>query len=129
MINRTNEIKVRFTDKELEEINKRAKASCYAREHYIRTLIIGHIPQSNPPPEYHAMMNELRRVGTNLNQIAQRSRVLGVKDSRRYEEPYAMFMTKLLEIVHAVCLPRKIEYLPVNKKSTTKHQIQKELSK
>ena len=36
MIKRQNEIKIRLTDKELEAINKRAKESGYAREHYIR---------------------------------------------------------------------------------------------
>ena len=120
MVKRTNEIKVRLTDEELDGINKMAKRSCYARELYIRTIINGLIPQPNPPPEYHAMMNELRRIGVNLNQIAQRARVLCVVDFRRYEDAYNLFKTKLLEIVHFVCLPRKIGNLPINRSPSTK---------
>ena len=117
MIKRTNEIKVRFTEKELVEINKRVKASFYAREQYIRSIINGHVPQIHPPPEYYAMMNGLRRIGVNLDQIASKAKVMGVADSPRYEESYDLFVTKLLQIVHFICLPGKTEYLPIKEKT------------
>jgi predicted DNA binding CopG/RHH family protein len=120
MIKRTNEIKVRLTDKELVEINKRAKASFYDREHYIRSVINGHVPQIHPPPEYYAMMNGLRRIGVNLCQIASKAKVMGVADSLRYVESYDLFLTKLLQIVHFICLPGKTEYLPIKEKTKTK---------
>jgi len=50
MVKRTNEIKVRLTDEELDKINKMVKGSCYARELYIRTIINGLIHSQTHHP-------------------------------------------------------------------------------
>ena len=98
MKTRTNAIKIRLTDKELEALNKRAKKSGYAREAYVRSLIEGNIPRPLPPFDYHAMMKELHAIGTNLNQIAQKAHVLGVIDAVRYDSAVQMFIDALNKI-------------------------------
>jgi hemoglobin-like flavoprotein len=62
-----------------------------------------------PPPDYHAMLNELRAIGTNMNQIAQKAHVLNVIDTQRYEAAYTALKQALVEIIKAVTQPRKIE--------------------
>jgi len=79
---------------------------------YIRSLLDGYIPQPIPPPDYHKMINVLRAIGNNMNQIAQKAHVLNVIDSQRYDEAYSSFKNTLVEIVNAVKLPRKIERKP-----------------
>ena len=109
MQNRTIEIKCRLNRKEADALNKRVKKSGLSRESYLRHLINGLVPMDIPPPDYYAMMNELRAIGTNLNQIAQKAHVLNVVDAKRYDEAFATLKTSLVEIVNAVKRPRKIE--------------------
>lgn len=102
-------IKVRLNRKEIDYLNQRVKKSGLSRESYIRQLISGYVPTDLPPPDYHAMMNELRAIGNNMNQIAQKAHSLRAVDSRRYDEAFGTLKLALVEIVNAVNRPRKIE--------------------
>jgi hypothetical protein len=85
------------------------KRSGLSREAYLRHLINGLVPTDAPPPDYHAMMKELRHIGNNLNQIAQKAHALNVVDAKRHDETVAALNKVIVEIVNAVMLPRKIE--------------------
>ena len=52
---------------------------------------------------------ELRCIGANLNQIAQRAHAFNMLDVTRYDENAAMLNKAVVEITNAVMLPRKIE--------------------
>ena len=75
-------------------------------------MIEGVVPADMPPPDYFSMMNELRRIGGNLNQIAQKVHVLNVVDAARYDEVVKALDRALLKITNAVMLPRKITGSP-----------------
>ena len=109
MRKRSIQIITRLDKSENEHLKKRVKKSGMSQEAYIRHLITGYVPADLPPPDYYAMMNELRAIGTNLNQIAQKAHVLNVVDAKRYDEAFATLKTSLVEIVNAVKRPRKIE--------------------
>jgi len=83
MKNRTIEIKVRLSQNEADALNKRVEKSRLSREAYLRQLITGYVPRETPPPDYYAMMRELYRIGTNLNQIAVKAHILNVMDAQR----------------------------------------------
>jgi len=102
-------VNLRLNEEELSSLNKRADGSGYSREAYIRSLLNGYIPQSIPPPDYHSMMRELHRIGTNLNQIAQKAHVLNVVDAGRYDIAVKQFIDALRTIEEAVLLPKKLE--------------------
>ena len=70
MNNRNYEIKVRLTQAEMVHLNRLVNGSKLSREAYLRQLISGVIPQDAPPPDYFSMMQQLYRIGNNLNQIA-----------------------------------------------------------
>ena len=105
-------VNLRLNEEELSALNKRADSSGYSREAYIRSLLDGYVPQPMPPPDYHKMMGELRAIGNNMNQIAQKAHVLNVTDSKRYDEAYGTLKIALIDIIDAVKLPLKFERKP-----------------
>jgi len=109
MLNRNIKITFRLNKSECANFKKRVKKSGLNQESYLRHLINGLVPTDAPPPDYHSMMRELRAIGTNLNQIAQKAHVLNVVDARRYDENVALLNTAVVAITNAVMLPRKLE--------------------
>lgn len=53
-------------------------------------------------------MRELYRVGSNLNQIAQKAHCLHVVDELRYEEAVQRLDQLILDLTEAVILPRRM---------------------
>jgi hypothetical protein len=88
---------------------KRARECGYSRESYVRSLMDGRVPKPMPPPDYHAMMKELHRIGNNLNQIAQKAHVLNVVDVLRYDEALRRFAASVEKIEEAVIMPYRSE--------------------
>ena len=104
---RNIEIKVRLNRKEADQLCKRVKRSRLSREAYLRHLINDMVPQDAPPPDYYAMMQQLYRIGNNLNQIAQKAHALNAIDTYHYDEAVREFREAVQEIQAAVLLPRQ----------------------
>ncbi|MCL2285026.1 MAG: plasmid mobilization relaxosome protein MobC [Firmicutes bacterium] len=109
MSNRTIEIKCRLNQREFDKLNNRVKKTGMSRENYLRHLINSLVPTDTPPPDYFAMMKELRQIGVSLKQIAHKAHMLNVIDTKPYSENIAALNTAVVEITNAVMLPRKIE--------------------
>ena len=107
MRKRSVHIQFWLNEKEAECFAEKVKKSKLTREAYLRHLISGNIPREAPPPDYYSFMRELYRVGTNLNQIAQKAHVLHVIDVQRYDECCRDFEKLILDITKAVILPAK----------------------
>ena len=67
---RKNEIKIRLNDDELEHINSLSKESGLSREQYTRMLYKKVVPRPCPSDELLETIEQLRRIGNNINQIA-----------------------------------------------------------
>ena len=75
------EIKVRFTDDELDRLNSLYKASsAKTREEFVRSALDGVVIKGKPPAEYGQIVRELRRIGSNIDQILVKARALGFVD-------------------------------------------------
>jgi hypothetical protein len=98
-----------LNEKEAERFDRLVKRSGLPREVYLRQLIDGFVPTDAPPPDYFAMMKELRQIGNDLSRIAQKARAFGAADAERYEENADLLKKAVADIVRAVMLPRKIE--------------------
>ena len=109
MINRNIKVTFRLNKSESENLKKRVKKTGLNQEAYLRQIINGLAPTDAPAPDFFAMMKELRYIGANLNQIAQKAHVLNVLDVKRYDENIALLNKSVVEITNAVMLPRKIE--------------------
>ena len=106
MRNRNVKIQVWLSKKEAENLRKKAKRSHISVASYIRHLINDLVPQDAPPPDYYAMMQQLYRIGNNLNQIAQKAHTLNVIDVQRYDTAVSQFESAVKEITEAVLQPR-----------------------
>jgi len=109
MTKRNIEIKIRLNRKEMDLLNKKVKRSGLSRENYLRHLVNGVVPRDEPPPDYYAMMNQLYRIGVNLNQIAFKANALNVIDAEKYSQAYAEYEKTVKEITEAVLLPKPME--------------------
>ena len=69
MTKRNNEIKIRFTKEELNALNTKAEACKMKREQYCRTVLNGTVPREYPPVDYYNLIVELRKVGSDINQL------------------------------------------------------------
>ena len=78
---REREIKVRFTDDELERLNSLVYASnAKSREDFVRLALTDTVIRQRPPAEYGQIVRELRRIGSNIDQILVKARTLGFVD-------------------------------------------------
>ena len=78
---REREIKVRFTDDELEHLNSLVDAStAKSREEFIRLALTDAVIRERPPAEYGQIVRELRRIGSNIDQLLVKARTLGFVD-------------------------------------------------
>ena len=95
--------------KEAEILNKKVKRSGLSMSVYLRHLINGVVPRDAPPPDYYAMMRELYRIGSNLNQIAQKAHILNAVDAQRYDEDVRRLESAVRQITAAVVEPKPME--------------------
>lgn len=75
---RKKQIILRLSEEELEILNNLANTSCYSREEYIRRLVIYHQqplpnPYKIPELDYHELIRQIRAIGYNINQLAERA--------------------------------------------------------
>lgn len=105
MIHRMNEIKVRLNDDELNALNSNVQRTGWSREQYIRKLLKGVQPVSVPPIDYYNMIREIRRVGYNMRQVAQRAYALDMVDAPQYEKN-ASSVLNLCDELTLICVPK-----------------------
>lgn len=99
----------RLNLREAERLDAKVKRSGLSREAYLRHLINGAVPKNAPPPDYYSMMQELHKIGNNLNQIVQKAHTLNVIDVQRYDRDMRRFDDAIRMITEAVILPEKTE--------------------
>ena len=64
------EIKVRLTNNDLDHLNNLVKESNLSRESYLRMCINGLLPRPAPTKEFIEVIEILREIAENMNQIA-----------------------------------------------------------
>ena len=109
MRSRTHRVQVRLDDSEYAKFIKTVSRTGLSQESFLRLLIGGYAPREKPPPDYYSMMEELRRVGNNLNQIARAIHTIGIFDPKEYEENAALYRETLRKITKAVIEPERRE--------------------
>ena len=107
MLKRNIKISFRVNQNECNRFKKRVKKSGLSQEAYLRQLIENLVPRESPPADYFAFMQELRAVGNNLNQIAQKAHALQEIDVTRYDEAVGEYRRLVRQITAALILPEK----------------------
>ena len=80
MKKRPCEIKIRFTQAELDSLNEQARKAGISREQFCRNAIQGVTIRENPPADLHKLIWEIRRVGNNIDQILMIANARGLLD-------------------------------------------------
>ena len=82
--NRKNQVLIRFSDEELQRLDEWSAAANMSRSNYIRQLVAGFQPVEFPPVEYRQVIDELKHIGINMNQLATKAHSLGFIDEPEY---------------------------------------------
>ena len=85
---RNIEIMLWLNDEEIKLLRKNASKCGLSHSEYIRNLINGHKPKEQPTDEIFTMLNQLRGIATNLNQIARKANTLNFVDVPYYKKTY-----------------------------------------
>ena len=80
MRKRNCRVEVCFTKDELSALSKKAKKSGMSIGGFIRHAVSGMEIKEAPPAEYYDMIRELRRVGSNINQVLKKANAAGLLD-------------------------------------------------
>lgn len=80
---RTLEMKIRFTKGELDTLTKKSRKAGLSREGYCRRILNGSEVKETPPADVPTLIWEMRRVGTELNQILKLANAKGLLDVPR----------------------------------------------
>ena len=92
MLKRTQEIKIRFTEAELADINQKAKTAGLSREAYCRYVLQGATVKQAPSPDIPILIRDIRRVGSNVDQLLKITNATHLLDAPQ--------MRKVLAHVH-----------------------------
>ena len=87
---RTRDIKkqVWLNESELKTLKENAKKTGLNESAYIRNLIMGYKPKEQPTKNMFEILNQLRLIGINLNQIARKANSLDLVDAPFYRKNY-----------------------------------------
>lgn len=81
MRNRNIQIPIRLSNEEYMNLMSKVEKSKMTRERYIRLLLNDCVPREAPPVDYYNLISELRRVGSNINQILRVANAKGFIDA------------------------------------------------
>ena len=73
-------------EKEDNLLKEKAKIAGQTQSGYIRSLILGYKPKELPNSEVHEMLNQIRGIAINLNQIARKANALNYIDVPKYKK-------------------------------------------
>lgn len=76
-----NIVSVRFSDEELDMAKRKAKKAGMNFTAFIRAAVTGAKIKEAPPADFYELIREVRKVGTNLNQLAAKANSLGFVDA------------------------------------------------
>lgn len=86
MSRRNQAVVIRFTEDEWKALNDKVKKAKMPREKFCRAILLGAKVNAPPDADYVSLINEVRRVGVNLNQLIRVAHVLPSHvDTRRID--------------------------------------------
>lgn len=80
MRKRNRRVEIYFTEDELSSLMQKVRQSGLSREAFCRAALQGVKIKEAPPADYYKLIMEVRRVGTNINQILQKANAIGLLD-------------------------------------------------
>ena len=95
MSRRNEAVVIRFTEDEWRTLNDNVKMARMPREKFCRITLLGAKINAPPDADYMSLILEVRRVGSNLNQMVRKLNALGIV--------HAPELKRNSEDIHNVC--------------------------
>lgn len=86
MRKRNRSILLRFTQEELNALEKKVTLSGRPREQYCREALLNGVVKPLPPIDFHELVLQFRHIGNNINQVIATAHSQGFIDSLRLRE-------------------------------------------
>lgn len=104
---RTHRIEVALNDKEYDKFKQNVQLYNMTQQKYLHNLITRHEPKPLPAQDFFTMIEQLRRIGNNLNQLVMIAHKTGSIDIVRYKRDIVELNKNILEIREKVLLPEE----------------------
>ena len=85
MRKRSIQITLWLDEDEKKKLNDNASKTGLSISSYLRSLIVGYKPKELPSDDLYELLNQIRRIGNNLNQIARKANALNFIDVPSYK--------------------------------------------
>ena len=109
MRKRSKQFIIRLSDDEWNHLNKLVKESNLSRESYLRMCINGLLPRPVPTKELIELIEILREIAENMNQIAISVYTQNTMDKSFYMENYEKLQDQINEIMILIRQPINME--------------------
>lgn len=86
MRKRNRSILLRFTQEELQTLEKKVVLSGLPREHFCREALLNGVVKPRPTVDFHELVLQFRHIGNNINQVIATAHSQGFIDSLRLRE-------------------------------------------
>ena len=91
-------VSVKFSDSELDQIDKMAFKTCRMRSTYIREVALGYTPQEKPSADFDEVIRQLRYLNNNMNQLTAKAHSLGFIDEKKYDNQVRQINSLIIEM-------------------------------
>ena len=105
MRKRNCRVVVYFSKDELDALTKKIRKSRLSREGFIRAAVGSQEVKAGPTADVPMLIQEVRRVGSNLNQILKRANSIGLLDVPQLRKDLTDLRTVEKLIVNAYTMP------------------------
>lgn len=105
MRKRNCRVVVYFSKDELDALTKKIRKSHLSREGFIRAAVAGKEVKDGPTADVPALIQEVRRVGNNLNQLLKRANSTGLLDVPQLRKEMTGLRTVEKLIVDSYTMP------------------------
>ena len=116
---------IRLTEKDYATLCKNSERAGLPKTTYIRFMIKGQAPMDKPPVDYFNLMQEMYKVGNNLNQIARMFHQFKNIRYRKLEEALEQLYDTIMKIKIEVRFPENLDIDSVLKNGKKRDELER----
>lgn len=105
---RTHRVEVAMNDQEYEKFLTSVHDCGLSQQAYLLLLIKNRIPRPLPSDDFQEVIRQLRKIGSNLNQITMIAHKTESIDIMKYKEDLKALNNTIVEIREQVYLPKEV---------------------
>ncbi|WP_416325900.1 plasmid mobilization protein [[Eubacterium] hominis] len=104
---RTHRIELALNDEEYERFLSSVHLCGMTQQAYLYNLVQNRLPRPKPTQDFIEMINQLRKIGNNLNQLVMIANKTGSIDIVRYKKDIEKLNKSILQIREQIYLPKE----------------------